>query len=170
MTEQRQEFMAQFIPVERSIRALLLASTGDMNLADDLMQNVAVALWKKWPDYRSERPFRSWAFGVARIEILRWRRSASRDRIVLDVQLIDQLVAAADQKADESDQRIAILSQCLKEIKGDSKEVLTLKYDLGMRCCQIAEKIGKGVGAVEMMLTRTRRALRKCIKRKMAEA
>lgn len=170
MAEQRQEFMAQFVRAERSIRALLLAATGDMNLVDDLMQNAAVALWKKWPEYNPDRPFRAWALGVARIEVLRWRRSVARNRIVLDVQMIDQLVDAADQAAEEADQRLGLLTQCLDHVQGDAREVLNLKYTDGMRARQIAEKIGKGVGAVEMILTRTRRALRECIKRKLAEA
>ena len=169
MAEQRQEFMAQFVCAERSIRALLLAATGDINLVDDLMQNVAVALWKKWPEYDPQRPFRAWAIGIARIEILRWRRSAARNRIVLDVQLLDQLVEAAEQAAEESDRRLALLSECLDRVQGDAREVLNLKYSFGMRSRQIADQMGKGVGAVEMILTRTRRSLRECIKRKLAD-
>ena len=170
MGEQRREFSAQFVQVERSIRALLLAATGDMNLSDDLMQNVAIALWKKWPEYDPERPFRAWALGVARIEILRWRRSASRNKIVLEVQMLDQLVVAADRAAEEADQCLALLAECLDGVPGGAREVLNLKYTAGLRSRQIAEKMGKDVGAVEMILTRTRRALRACIKRKLAEA
>lgn len=169
MGERRQEFMAQFVRVERSVRALLLAATGDMNLVDDLMQNVAIALWKKWPEYDPERPFRSWALGIARIEILRWQRSAARSRIVLDVQLLDQLVGAADRAAEEADQRLTVLAECLKDVRGDAREVLNLKYAGGLRSHQIAEKLGKGIGAVEMILTRSRRALHACIKRKLAD-
>ncbi len=169
MTEQRQEFMAQFVRAERSIRALLLAATGDMNLVDDLMQNVAIALWKKWPEYNRERPFRAWALGVARIEILRWRRTAARNRLVLDVQLLDQLVGAADRAAEAADQRLTMLADCLDGVQGEAKEVLKLKYSSGMRNRQIAEKMGKRVGAIEMILTRTRRALGECITRKLAD-
>ena len=170
MGERRQEFMAQFVRVERPIRALLLAATGDMNLVDDLMQNVAVALWKKWPEYDPDRPFRGWALGVARIEILRWRRCAARKRMVLDIQLLDQLIGAADRVAEEADQRLPVLAACLDQVRGEAKEVLNLKYNGGLRSRQIAEKIGKGVGAVEMILTRTRRALRECVKRKLVDA
>ena len=169
MGERRQEFMAQFVRVERPVRALLVAATGDMNLVDDLMQNVAVALWKKWPEYNPERPFRMWALGVARIEILRWQRSAARNRIVLDIQLLDQLVEAADRAAEEADQRLLLLAECLKDVRGDAREVLNLKYTGGLRSHQIAEQLGKGIGAVEMILTRSRRALRTCIKRKLAD-
>ena len=169
MAEKRQDFMAQFVRAERSIRALLLAATGDMNLVDDLMQNVAVALWKKWQEYDPGRPFRGWALGVARIEILRWRRSAARNQHVLDVQMLDQLVGAADGAAEEADECLAMLGECLNQVQGDAREVLNLKYAKGLRSRQIAEKMDKGIGAVEMILTRTRRALRECIKRKLAE-
>ena len=168
MAEERKEFMAEFVRAERSIRALLMSATGDLNLVDDLMQNVAVALWKKWPEYNPGRPFRAWALGIARIEILRWRRTAARNRIVLDVQILDQLVAAADRTAEEADQGLYMLAECLVGVKGDARQVLNLKYIYGLRSRQIAEKLDKGVGAVEMILTRTRRALRECIERKRA--
>ncbi len=168
MAEKRKEFIAQFVRSERSLRALLLAATGDMNLAEDLLQNVASALWEKWPKYDPERPFRRWALGVARIEILRWRRSAARNRIVFDDRILDQLVDAADRTAEEADRSLALLAECLLEVNGNAREVLNLKYTLGLRSRQIAEKIGKSVGAVEMLLTRTRRALRDCILRKLA--
>ncbi len=170
MAEQQQAFMAQFVRAERSIRALLLAATGDINLVDDLMQNVAVALWEKWSEYDPARPFRAWALGVTRIEVLRWRRSAARNRLVLDVQLLDKLIGAADRTAEEADRRLAMLTECLDGVQGDAREVLKLKYTRGLRCKQIAEQLGKGVGAVEMILTRTRRVLGECIKRKLAEA
>ena len=167
---EHQQFMAQFVRAERPIRALLLVATGDLDLVDDLMQNVAVALWMKWPEYNPEHPFRAWALGVTRIEVLRWRRSAARNRTVLNMQMIDQLVDAADRAAGKADQRLGLLAQCLDEVQADAREVLNLKYADGMRARQIAEEVGKTVGAVEMIISRTRRALRKCIQRKLAEA
>ena len=103
------------------------------------------------------------------IEILRWRRSAARSRVVLDVQALDQLVAAAERAAD-ANQNLAILAECLDKVQGDAREVLNLKYTAAISCRQIADRLGKGVGAIEMILTRTRRALRDCIERKLAKA
>ncbi|MEM7232224.1 MAG: sigma-70 family RNA polymerase sigma factor [Planctomycetota bacterium] len=165
-----EEFMAQFVRADRSIRAFLLAASGNLTVAEDLMQNVAVALWQKWPQYDRERPFRAWALGIARIEVLRWRRSEARDRTVLDAGIIDQLAEASDRAADEADRRLALLSDCLTGVGGDAREILNLKYTVGLRSRQIAERLRKGVGAVEMILTRTRRALRECIQRKLAKA
>ena len=170
VTEPCQEFIAQFAPAERSIRALLLAATGDPHTVEDLMQNVAVDLWRKWPEYQRDRPFRPWALGVARIEILRWRRTLARDRFVLDEKLLDRLVTATDKAAEEADLRLSHLAECLKGVSEYAREVVRLKYAGGLTAKRIAEELGKNLASVEMVLTRTRRALRACIDRKLDES
>ncbi|MEY5012122.1 MAG: hypothetical protein RLZZ253_3261, partial [Verrucomicrobiota bacterium] len=51
--------------------------------ADDVMQDVSVVLWEKFPALPESQDFRVWAFGVARYEVLAWLRDKGRDRLVL---------------------------------------------------------------------------------------
>ena len=51
--------------------------------AADVMQGVALVLWRKFPALEESDQFRKWAFGVARYEALAWLRDKARDRLVL---------------------------------------------------------------------------------------
>ncbi|MCC5830594.1 MAG: sigma-70 family RNA polymerase sigma factor [Phycisphaeraceae bacterium] len=165
MTNDPNHFTSAFLRAERALRAFLLIATGDHHVVDDLIQNVAADLWRKWAEYDGSRPFQAWAIGVARIEVLRWRRSVARDRLVLDEESLTRLAEVTDRLADEADRRRTALSGCLSKVKPKDRYVLTLKYSEQMSCRQIAQKVGKTVAAVEMVLTRTRQALRDCIGR-----
>ena len=50
----------------------------DFQEAEDLLQEVALVLLRKFPEYDDRRPFVAWALGVARFEVLHARRSHAR--------------------------------------------------------------------------------------------
>ena len=165
MSNAQVHFLSEYVRAERALRATLLAMTGCPEAVDDLVQNVAVALWTKWADYDADRPFRSWALGVARIEALRWRRGQARDRMVLSEETVALLAETADGLAERADERRHALHDCLRKVADHVRAVLRLRYTEGLRAGEIAERLGRTVGAVEMTLTRSRRALRECIER-----
>jgi DNA-directed RNA polymerase specialized sigma24 family protein len=76
----------------KSIEALLgltrvlLLTHADLGAADrdDVAQDVALVVLRRWPSYRSELgPVDAWLRGIVRIELLAWRRR--RGRVVGDV-------------------------------------------------------------------------------------
>ena len=81
-----QAFLKLFLGAERSLRAYLLGATGDVHAADDLLQSVACILLEKLANYDENRPFGGWMFGVARLEVLKWRQQAGRSREVFSEQ------------------------------------------------------------------------------------
>jgi RNA polymerase sigma-70 factor (ECF subfamily) len=166
----RSDFMEHYLKMERPIRAYLMASTGNLHAVDDLTQNVWRTLWAKLDEYDESRPFRAWAMGVARIEALRWRQKQARSREYLSPEVIMKLADTAGDVGEELDLRRTFLLECVKELKESSRRVVELKYGRRMRIRDVAKSIGKSTPAVEMMLVRIRRALRKCIDGKLAYA
>ncbi|MBN8626442.1 MAG: DUF1501 domain-containing protein, partial [Planctomycetes bacterium] len=47
------------------------------------MQDISLVLKQKFDTFQGHGDFRRWAFGVARFEVLAWRRDKARDRLVL---------------------------------------------------------------------------------------
>ena len=81
-----------------------------------------------------------------------------------------QLLAdAAEQHADETDERYYFLAGCLQELGVTARRVVEMKYSQGCRIAEIADCLKKSVASVEMILVRSRRALRNCIQRKMSQ-
>src|SRR5450631_2375023 len=88
-------FLRHFAESEAALRTFvrsLLPTRGD---ATEAMQDVTLVLWQKYPEFDPTRDFRKWAFGVARVEALTFRRDKVRDRHVFNDELVGKLADAA---------------------------------------------------------------------------
>ena len=160
--------MKHFLAAEAVLKAYLLSASGDMNAADELLGEVSSVLWEKFDSYDPDRPFRPWALGVARLEVLKWRQSLARKREVLSPEAIDALADTAGEFAAELDDRLIHLRSCLEAVSASTRRVLRLRYWRRLRVSQIAEQVGKSTAAIEMTLVRARRGLRNCVEGKLA--
>ena len=167
---QREDFLAHYMEVQRPLRAYLLASTGDLHEADDLSQAVWEVLWTKLDQYDDTRSFKAWSFGIARLEVLKWRQGHARSREVLSEEAVTQLAETGSDHAEPISARHGFLLDCIAELADMARRVLNLKYGEGHRSREIGEMIDRTAEAVDMMLSRTRKALRECVDRKTMEA
>jgi RNA polymerase sigma-70 factor, ECF subfamily len=163
-------FLKNFLQEESVLKAYLLAATGNTHAADDLLQEVSSVLWEKFSQYDDDRPFRNWALGIARMETLKWRQRLARSRETLSPAILETLADTADECAGELDDRAIHLRQCVAGLKEKTRRVLRLRYWEALSIRQVADKLGKSVASIEMVLVRTRRQLRQCVERKLARA
>ncbi len=167
---ERQEFLGRFLREERLLAAYLLSATGNVHASEDILQTVASVLWEKLADYDETRPFGAWALGVAHLEVLKWRQQAARSREVLSADSMRVLSDTAARHAEETDERYYFLAGCLEGLGANARRAIEMKYGQGRSIREIAACLKKSVAAVEMILVRSRRALRDCIQRKMPQA
>src|SRR5438045_1021662 len=67
-------FIGQFAKNQRTVHAYIRALVFNRSDAEDIMQEVSIALWKKRHTFEPGTDFLRWACAVAFIEILRYRR------------------------------------------------------------------------------------------------
>lgn len=161
------QFLELFLKEEPFLRAFLLSATGSAEAMEDLVQSTAAVLLDKWDTYDRARPFRPWAMGIAKLEVLQWRRQQARRRDMLSEESMLLLAEAAEQASD-TDFMEGPLLECIGELRDEHRGILNMKYGMGLRIAEIAGQIGKSVAAVEMILSRLRRVLRDCIRKKTA--
>src|SRR5438128_1215121 len=80
-----------------AVFAYLTASVYDFHRAEDLLQEVAVAIASQFHSYDRSRPFLAWAMGIARNRTLLYFREQARDRRHFSEQTLRVLDAAAQQ-------------------------------------------------------------------------
>jgi len=163
-----QAFLKLFLQEERPLMAYLLSATGDVHATDDLLQSVACILLEKLSEYDETRPFGGWAFGVARLEVIKWRQKACRLREVISEESMRLLAETAAEHGPETDQRYSFLRECLQKLGDAARRVMDMKYGQGRKIAEIAAATDRSVPAVEMILVRSRRNLRKCVEHKMS--
>lgn len=164
--------------VEQNRRWLLawfLAATGDPSLAEDLVQDVFTEALKSAERFDESKSFGAWLRGIARNLLLMNHRDSKRRLVSLDPAVLGRLDEAAARREavhavpDYAEVRHAVLRDCMKSLPERSRKVLGLKYGEGRASRDIAKTTGMDVGAVDMLLSRVRRALQDCASRKLAE-
>jgi RNA polymerase sigma-70 factor (ECF subfamily) len=158
------EFQRGRLPLTAYIRSLV----GDPDLAEDLFQEVSIALLQKLEgDDPVIRDVAAWSRGTARHLVYRERTRAKRlhpfatDRIT---DLVD-LAFAEQERPGVSDDRRSFLARCMQSLAPAARELLDLRYVSGMSLRELGDHLDRTEGAVQVALSRIRRALLECIRR-----
>ena len=166
----REQFVRLLTRNDRVIRAFLrslLPTTVDV---DEVMQEVSVTTWRKFGQLDAHENFCKWACGIARIEVLRYRRSKARDRIVLGED-IDNLIADEGlEQISFRQKQLSALQGCVEKLPAEPKSLVLSAYSGCHSMKTIAEAAGKSPDAIYKSLSRLRRRLLTCIEQSLAEA
>ena len=166
--ENHRKFLGQFTTHESAIHAYVRRLVPRREDALDVMQEVAIVLWKKYEELEGEGDFRRWAFGVARFEVLAWRRNIARERerIILSEETIELMAGETETEADQLDlEREAILQHCLSELKGNQRAAVKAMYSSESEGSELAERFGKTLTGFYQWIYRIRQKLSKCAQR-----
>ena len=175
MSESREPWARAILDQNRRwLLSWFLAATGDPALAEDLVQDVFAEALKNAERFDPSRPFGAWLRGIARNLLLMNHRDSKRRLLSLDPAVLGRLdeaaarTEAAHAMPDYAELRHSILRDCMKTLPDRSRKVLDLKYADGRSSREIARTTGMQVGAIDMMLSRLRRALQDCVTRKLS--
>src|SRR5262249_35559801 len=91
------EFAGRLRQDQTRLYGYIHALVRDLNDADDLYQQTALILWKKFAEFDRSRSFFAWACGIARLEAASFLRSRSRQRLYFSDDLSLLLVEAQEE-------------------------------------------------------------------------
>ena len=148
------------------LTASATAIARDVHAADDIYQQVVLAALQHADQLRDGRHVLAWALRAARhraIDLAHRRRLVALPDEVLDLMEADW----ADPDPGPWSDRAEALHRCLGRVADPAREVLRLRYAEGLSAVAIAGKLRRTADAVYQMLSRTHRALRKCVEREL---
>ncbi|MEM6258057.1 MAG: sigma-70 family RNA polymerase sigma factor [Planctomycetota bacterium] len=149
---------------QTSIRAYLVAAVSDYHDAEDLLQQVAVAVARDYEKYDPETPFVRWAIAIARNRVLNYRRSKAMNKLVFSQDTLDLLESVMPAEPPAEAETKAALDDCINKLQSRSQQALKLRYEQDLRSADVAEQLGMTVTAVTTLMSRVHKALAKCIK------
>ncbi len=137
--------------------------------AEDVFQRTSLLLWQKFDSYQPDRPFLPWAFGVAFYEVKNFLRSASRDRLQFNDEMMDLIAARRVERGSRGDRRGEALRRCLQRLASKDRELLAAAYG-DDSLIEHAAATGRAVQTLYNRLTRLRRQLMQCIESQTSPA
>ena len=157
------EFIRQLTEHQAAIHGYVLSALGDVHEAKDALQRTNVVLWKKASKWDPKTRFLSWAFAVARFEVLAHIRDRQRDRHIFDTDVAEMMAETGEVSLLNQTERYDALQSCLGKLRETDRTLLSVHYVIGKTMREISEEAGKKAGAIRIQIMRLRRALAECI-------
>jgi RNA polymerase sigma-70 factor (ECF subfamily) len=157
---QHDQFLRLFSEHQPALHTFVRSMLSNRNEASEVMQSVAVVLWQK---FESATDFRKWAFGVARLEVLRFLQNRKRDRHVFDDELVNSLADSAIEHEGRHDRQREALESCLQKLPPAQLHLVLSAYTKGARIDELATQRGQTAMALYKILHRIRQALLGCV-------
>lgn len=151
-----------------AVFASLLAGVADFHRAEDLLQDVAVAVAENFHKYDRSRPFLAWVLGIARNHMLMYHRRNKSDRLVFSPSVMEQINNALA-ATPATDSRREALRLCLQRLDQDQRRLVDMRYGGGMAIKEIADQLQRTQAALKTALHRVRSKLEACIRRRLAQ-
>ncbi|QNN21857.1 sigma-70 family RNA polymerase sigma factor [Planctomycetales bacterium ZRK34] len=161
-----ESFVRLLMAHERQIYNYILALVANTTDADDLMQETATVLWRKFSQFKLGTCFGAWAISIARFEVLKYREGRGSAGRISDA-VFTSMTQVAAETVQTSDERYEALSACLDRLSKRDREMIRLRYETHRSTSQIAQQFQRTVSAVYKSLTRIHGQLLECIDRNL---
>ena len=137
--------------------------------AEEILQEVNLYVWRHADEFKPGSDFSAWVLRVAHFCVLAWRERQSRDRLVFDDELLEQLAVAAQSFDTQLERRRTALEGCLKKLAPHEQDLITQLYgEVEISPQRLAERVGRTVNAIYVSVHRIRTRLFDCIRQTIA--
>jgi RNA polymerase sigma-70 factor (ECF subfamily) len=139
----------------------LTAYTSDRQLAEEVLQDVMLAVWENAGGFRGDSKVRTWLLVIARNRALNAQR-----RKMPDIVSIDDVYEPASGDTEPLERLArkterALLRAALDKLPSVHREILVLVFYHQLSGAEVAEVLGINIGTVKSRLHRAKEALRR---------
>ncbi|MBA2114143.1 sigma-70 family RNA polymerase sigma factor [Bremerella alba] len=166
--DKNEEFGRLFAGVEGRLRRYVEAMVPKAGDVDDVMQETAISLMRKYDQYDPELPFFNWACRFAQFAVKRHRSRAMANRYQFSEAAIDAIAAEYPHHQQRSEERRRALSDCLASLHDKDRRLVELRYFSDETVDSLSQKIEEPVARLYRSLSRIRKALASCVRKKLA--
>jgi RNA polymerase sigma-70 factor (ECF subfamily) len=164
-----EEVQRLFLRHRSVLRGFILGLMPDPNRAEDIFQEVFLTVTRKASDYEPGTNFLAWARSIARLKVLEACRSHRGGPALLEPEAIDALAHAAEEQTEDWDQRRVLLADCLEKLAPRAREIVEMRYSVEqLSPPTIAQRLSWSVNAVHVALSRARKFLQECTRRRLS--
>lgn len=170
--EKRETCMVQLVKSQSDlyafVRSLMPFNAADV---DDVVQETDIALVKRAEEYDPSRPFRTWLFTFARLQVLKFFTLRKREPLVFDDALAEQFagvwedVLPGDSDTNSTANLIKNLARCKERLSARQRELIDAYYLRREPLVAIAKRQRANPHTLSTLLGYIRKKLGDCIRR-----
>jgi RNA polymerase sigma-70 factor (ECF subfamily) len=152
---------------ERALFAYSLAIVRDRTLAEDVVQEVALTLLRRWSEFVPVRDFWRLAREIARRQSLAALRRTRKQRLLSEAAL-DALDRGFDALGDDAERRVRALDQCVERLPERWRAIVRMRYWEARAVTEIAKSLDCSANTISVTLNRVRARLADCVATQLA--
>lgn len=164
-SSEKPSFTTYWVKVQETVSSFVFSSVRDRHEAEDLLQEIATAVYSQMDKYDPSKPFLPWVLGIARNKVLMYYRSKKSDKHMLSEGALLRIELAHAKISPEVSTRREALDICLGKLQSRARDCLKLRYSEEVAVKDIARELNTTPNAISMVLNRARAALKDCIER-----
>lgn len=165
---QEEQFLRLFMQHHLKVLAYIRALVEDQTATNDIYQETSLALWRNFSTFRQEEDFAPWALSVARNQVLKYWRTARRDRHVFSSEFLENLSFEAMSLTEEMEDRQRALDECVSHLSQKQHQLIRLFYGERQSAGEIAKQWGRSVHTVYKALRTMRHFLQECVEQRLS--
>ena len=163
-----EDFLRLFMRHEPELRAYVRACLPRAEDVDDVMQEVSIVAWRRFPMLAEASQFPRSACMIARYEILKFRRAHARDRLVLDEDIIEKLAEEGTEEISRRHLQLSALDDCIAKLPEERRELALMAYAPRTLMKELAARKGRTEASLYQLLARIRQELLRCVENTLA--
>lgn len=162
-------FFQLFMASQRNLYAYILASVHNYNDANDLLQETAIVMWRKFDEFDRETNFVAWGVAIARNLIKSYFNSRQYSHLQFDAELMEVIEERTLSQMKQDDRRMEALKVCYEKLSESNRQLIRLRYTEGKTIKSIAVQLGKPIQGMYKTISRLQDSLLRCIERNLME-
>lgn len=158
-----EEVLAAFVDRHAgAVYRLAISIVRDPGLAEDVMQETLIKVWKELPSWRGDAPFKHWVLKIAHntaVSTLRTLKEESRDPHSLPQR-------RSDHQVEQQVQDRLMIEEALLALEPEARSLVVLREIEGLSYDDISAILELPLPTVKTRLFRTRRAMQAKVRRR----
>lgn len=174
MTNNAADLVRQLLEQRDGIFGFVLALTRDREAAEEIFQEVGLAVVEEAGKKTAVARFLPWVHELARRRVAEYYRRHSRRRALEHSEPLDEIVSQAFQEGAVDPAAVSArqehLEHCLEELPDPQRDLIARRYRDHTPLKEIADGAKSTEGTIKVLLWRARRQLARCIEGRMSSA
>ncbi len=167
-TTMNDQFIGLLVSNQKRIHGFIRTMVPQTSHADDIMQDTAMIMWRKFNTFKPGSSFVAWGITIAKYRILKFRKASQKDRLRFEDSVFDEILSRYEVSSQSQDQRIIALDICIKKLNETDNFLINLRYEQGLSAKMVAHEVGRSIYGIYKSLARIHHLLSKCIKHKVS--
>ncbi len=167
--DKNQHFMQLFLTSQRRLYSYVMTMVASPTDADDIVQDVASVMWKKFDEYEPGTDFTAWAIKIAKYKLYNYYRDKATHNKKFSQKGIEIIEKIESRQAGKEDARIEALKNCLNKLKQTDREILSLRYEEGQTLKKLSGRLDLNINTLYSKISKLHNMLLNCVKKSMHE-